>query len=333
MLDAVSLFVGTYGRGIVPLVYRPSDDRLEAGTAVPSAGNASYGVFDPERNLHYIVDEQDKGTVGVWRQAGHEWHCLLVVPSGGEAPCFVSLDADRRRMAVANYKSGHVAIYPLDGHGLPIGEAVRHAHTGNGPNAERQDGPHAHCARFHRGWLYQTDLGTDDVLAYDPEGGANVAFRLPTGQGPRHIVFHPRLPVAYVITELGSRIFALTLEADGQFSQRQVVSTLPDGAAPGSLGGHLALNRAGNRLYASNRGHDSIAVFAVGDDGALALMQVAPAHGRSPRFFRLLEDHGRVLVAHQNGNSVVCLALDGDGRIGALSQTLAVEQPAYIGVL
>jgi len=187
--------------------------------------------------------------------------------------------------------------------------------------------------RFHKDWLYQTDLGTDEVLAYPPDGGGNIAFRLPAGQGPRHILFHPRLPVAFVVTELGSRIFVLTLEADGQFSQKQVVSTLPADAAPGSLGGHLALNRAGDRLYGSNRGHDSIATFAVADDGTLTLMRITPSHGQSPRFFRLLEDHRRILVAHQNGNSLACLAMNGDGSVGDLKQTVAIGQPAYIGRL
>lgn len=332
MDEAVNLFAGTYA-GLVPLTYRPADDRLETGVVVPAAGSASYGVFDAVRRLNYLVDERDGGTVGVWRQSGHEWHCLLVVPSHGDAPCFVSLDAERRHLAVANYKSGHVAVYRLDDDGLPVAEAAVHAHAGSGPNADRQDGPHAHCVRFHGGWLYQTDLGTDEVLAYGPHGTRNVAFRAPAGQGPRHIVFHPRLSTAYLLTELGSRIFVLALEADGRFSQRQAVPTLPPGAADGSLGGHLAMNRAGDRLYASNRGHDSIAVFAVRDDGTVELMQIVPSHGQSPRFFRLLEDHGRILVAHQNGNSIACLAMNGDGTVAGLRHGVAVEQPAYIGRL
>lgn len=327
----MNLFVGTYAIGLVPLIYRPAEDRLDLGDPLPAIENASYGDCDDVRDLHYLVNERDNGALGVWRRLGGEWHCLLTVSSGGAAPCFVSLDAERRQVAVANYKSGTIAIYRLDEFGLPIGDALVHENNGRGPNADRQDGPHAHCVRFHHGRLYQTDLGTDEIRIYDPDG-SHSRFRLPAGQGPRHIVFHPRHAVAYVLTELGSRIFTLFLDTNGRLVEGESVSTLPENASE-SLGGHLALNRAGDRLYASNRGHDSIAVFAVRDDGHLDLMQIAPAHGKSPRFFRLLEDHQRMLVAHQSGNSLICLGLNADGTIAGLLDSVAVEQPAYIGLL
>jgi len=332
-MERLNLFVGTYGQGLVPLIYRPADDRLEPGQPVPAIANASYGAFDPKRGLHYFVDEEDKGTVGVWRLADGRWQCLLVVPSHGEAPCFVSLDAGRWRMAVANYQSGQVAIYRLDDDGLPAGDAEVHANTGHGPNPERQDGPHAHCVRFHNDWLYQTDLGTDQVLAYAPDGSRSVAFGAPPGQGPRHILFHPRLEVAYLVTELGSRLLTLDIAADGRLTERHSVSTLPPDAPPGSLGGHIGLNRAGDRLYVTNRGHDSVATFAVADDGSLDLMDIALTHGKSPRHFHLIEDYGRMLVAHEEGNSVVMLALNGDGTVAGLCQTLSMAQPAFIGIL
>jgi len=332
-MDRLDLFVGTYGQGLVPLTYWPADDRLEPDQPVPAIANASYGTFDPERRLHYFVDEQDKGTVGIWRFADGRWRCLLVVPSHGEAPCFVSLDAERRRMAVANYQSGQAAIYRLDDDGLPAGDAEVHANTGHGPNAERQEGPHAHCVRFYRDQLYQTNLGTDQILAYAPDGARLVAFSAPPAQGPRHILFHPRLEVAYLVTELGSRLFTLDIAPDGRLAERHSVPTLPPDAPAGSLGGHIGLNRAGDRLYVTNRGHDSVATFAVANDGSLDLMDIALTHGKSPRHFHLLEDHGRMLVAHENGNSVVMLALKGDGTVAGLRQTLSMAQPAFIGIL
>jgi len=332
-MDEVNLFVGTYGQGLVPLTYRRVDDRLEPGQPVPAIANASYGAFDPERGLHYLVDEQDKGTVGVWRFADGGWQCIAVVPSHGEAPCFVSLDADKRRMAVANYNNGRVAVDRLDDDGVPSGDAEVHANSGHGPNAERQEGPHAHCVRFHNGLLYQTDLGTDQVLAYAPDGSRFVAFTAPPGQGPRHILFHPRLSTAYLVTELGSRLFTLDVLDDGLLTERCSVSTLPPDAPAGSLGGHLALNSTADRLYVTNRGHDSIATFTVSDDGTPSLMGIAPSHGKSPRYFHLLEDHGRMLVAHEEGNSVVSLAVHADGTVADLRQTVPVDQPAFIGVI
>ncbi|MBW8879879.1 MAG: lactonase family protein [Asticcacaulis sp.] len=335
MTQGLDLFVGAYsseqGKGLYPLTWWPDEDRLELHDPVAAIENASYGAHDHERGLHYLVNERENGALGVWRCNGGAWQCLATVPTEGNAPCFVTLDPERQHVAVANYASGNIAVYGLDDRGLPAGPPVIHAHTGHGPNAARQDGPHAHCVRYHQGVLYQTDLGTDEVLAFAPDGSRSTAFRAPAGQGPRHIVFHPVHPIAYLVTELGSRAFVLSTADGFSFTERQNLSTLPADAPAGSLGGHLALNRAGDRLYVTNRGHDSVAVFAVGDDGHLDLMQIAPAHGQSPRFLCLLEDHRRVLIAHQNGDSLACLGLNGDGTVADVRQAVAVAKPAYIG--
>ena len=121
--------------------------------------------------------------------------------------------------------------------------------------------------------------------------------------------------------------------ADGRLEEIQRLSTLPDGYAGESLGGHIAMNAAVTRLYVSNRGHDSLAVFAIADDGQITLLQHASTHSRSPRHFHLAEAIGRIIVAHQNGNSVVVLALEDDGRIRERKAALPVPQAAFIGAL
>src|SRR5215217_1804259 len=256
-------------------------------------------------------------------------------PRRGEAPCFVAVDPEGELLAVANYGSGSVVLFKLDPEtGVILPPRRIYRHHGQGPDLDRQDGPHAHCARFHGGFLYATDLGADTVMALDyraVESEPFVALTVPAGQGPRHILFHPRRPCAYLLTELGSRIFLLDRAEDGRLVERQSLSTLPIGFTGDSLGGHLAMSCDGSRLYVSNRGHDSLGLFDIGEDGLLSLRQIAPTHGASPRHFRLVEGRGRILVAHEEGGGVCVLEMAVDGGVGGLLQALPLAKAAFIG--
>jgi 6-phosphogluconolactonase len=338
----VELFVGTYSdgdsRGLTRLAYVPHDDFWTLQPWTHAVENASYAAYSPRHGLHYVLDERAPGRLGVYRLQGPDWERLADLPTGGDMPCFVTLDPAGAALAVANYASGSVSLYRLDSaSGLPQGPPETHGNIGGGPNAERQDGPHAHCVQFHNGRLYRTDLGADEVLAHelDPATGRLgppfTALRLPAGQGPRHIAFHPTAPVAYVLTELGSRLFTLAVQADGRLRQVADVSTLPAGFSGDSLGGHLALSPQGDRLYASNRGHDSIAVFAIGEGTEPVLLQIAPSHGRSPRHFCLLQEPRHMVVAHEEGGSLSVLAMAGDGTIAGLRQSLPLKKPVFVG--
>ncbi len=338
------LYVGTYSsgnsRGIYPLSYKRDAGEWLLCEPIREIENASYASFNTRHGLHYLLNEQDAGSIAAYKctEAG-EWRQLSTVPTGGDAPCFVSINPANSALAVANYKSGEIAIYRLcEETGLPTGPAVIQRNHGSGPNKDRQDGPHAHCVLFWAHHLYNTDLGTDEILARSYDAGAHVvgepfiAFQLPPGQGPRHIVFHPFLRLAYVLTELCSEIFVLAANADGTLHEVQRLSNLPAGYGGDSLGGHIALNAASTRLYASNRGHDSIAVYGVAADGRLSRIQIAPTSGKSPRLFAILDDIAKIVVAHEKGDSVVALDLDSDGTILAASASLAVPQPAFIGL-
>ena len=143
---------------------------------------------------------------------------------------------------------------------------------GAGQINDRQDGPHAHCALFGGDgrWLYHVDLCTDQVLAYllIAENGSLsepiVAYQSARGAGPRHLVLHPRLPIAFLVSELGGTLTMLQV-GDGSFAERQTGTTAPADYSGENLGSYLELNEAGNRIYVTKRGHDSVAVFALGD--------------------------------------------------------------------
>ena len=224
-----------------------------------------------------------------------------------------------------------------------------HANTGSGPNAERQQSPHAHWVGFglDNRFLYATDLGTDQVLAFavDLEHGTlgtpHTAFAAPPGSGPRHLLFHARHPrKAYLACELTSMLIVLDVE-DGMLRHRAALSTLPVDCTEANIVAHIAANAAGDRLYVSNRGHDSIAVFALddeGDDGAddggdgrgdgrrgVTPIQHIASGGASPRFFLISEDERRMIVVHERDHRVTVLDILPDGTLAPTD--LAVEIP------
>ncbi len=334
-LDHARIAIGTYAGGGGEGVYAIAD-RWTLGDVYRGALNASFGAYASRFGLHYLVDERDDGAIGVHRHTRTGWECLARVSVAGDAPCHVALDHAQTRLAVANYASGSMSLVRLDDAGLPVGPPSTHANCGHGPNAERQEGPHAHWVGFSPDdrWLYQTDLGTDQILAYpvgdDGLGTPIVAYAAPAGSGPRHLLLHPHDPTrAYLISEMASTLTVLD-RSEGRFQARATISTLPNDWHGETIVAHIAMNHAGDRLYVSNRGHDSIAVFALDADGLPSLLQHTPAGGAYPRFFRLMEDDGYMIVANEKSQTVTVLTLTDDGRLEPTGINLPVPGAAYI---
>jgi 6-phosphogluconolactonase len=335
-----TLHVGTYaragGEGLYAL--RRADNGLwELGEAYAGARNASFGVYSKRFDLHFLVDEQAAGAIGIFRHDGSGWRQLAHIPSYGAAPCYLALDAAETCLAAANYESGSIALFRLDTDtGIPNDPPVIRAHDGRGPVPDRQEKSHAHCVRFSpdQQWLYHVDLGTDQIRAYafdsahDILGEGTTAWSAPPGSGPRHLLFHPHRPLALLVSELASTLTVLQV-ADGNLATRQVVSTLPQGYGGESLGGHLAVNQAGNRVYVTNRGHDSLAVFAL-DAAGLTLLQHVPSGGASPRFFRLIEPERLLVLANEEGGTLSFFGVAEDGTLAPRNEGVSVPGPAFV---
>jgi len=329
------LHVGTYarlhGRGLYPL--REEVDGWMVGEPFGDAANASFGAWSTRFDLHYLVDEADHH-VGIFRRRGGEWETVARIETNGAEPCHLALDDDQGRLAIANYGSGSLTLFQLDRtNGLPVGPERVHRNGGRGPNDERQDGPHAHWVGFRDGWLFQTDLGTDQVLAFHVDGkrmlDEPVAFAAPPGSGPRFIAFDPTRPIAFLVSELASSL--TVLEVDGpRLTARETLSTLPEGFSGKSLGGHILLNHAADRLYVTNRGHDSIAVFALAEDGSPSLLQHVPSRGESPRFLLLLEEEQRLFVANEEGGSVAVFGVAEDGTLQPHGQPIPIPGAVFL---
>ncbi|UZK65355.1 lactonase family protein [Sphingomonas sp. M1-B02] len=335
----MELHVGTYtdagGAGLYRLPY--GNGSWSLGEAYGFAPNASFGAYSRRYDLNYLVDERDEGVLRVLRRVGIEWQPLARLPTQGALPCYVALSADEAWLAVANYGSGSMALFRLDSEsGLPGDPVALRTNQGHGPVADRQEGPHAHCVIFSPDgrWLYQTDLGTDQVLAFAFDGAhgladaPRVAFAAAAGSGPRHLVFHPHRPIAFLVSELASTLTMFDV-GEGALSARQSVSTLPSGFGGKSLGGHIGINAAGDRIYVTNRGHDSIATFALDAAGRVSLLEHIPSEGASPRFFLLLDERRRMLVANEEGNSVTVFEIEPDGTL-AKSAEVAVPAPVFL---
>lgn len=332
------LIAGTYasrgGAGVVPMT--GTADSWTAGAPVAAIRNASFGAASRDGRFRYLLDESEAGRLGIYDRS---LKSLGSVSTLGAHPCHAALSPDGGMLAVANYSSGNVTLWRLDREtGLPVGEAQSVAHRGSGPNQRRQTGPHAHWVGFSRDGrtLHAVDLGADAVFAHriDPASGrvtrSDVAYRAAPGSGPRHLAWHPRLPVAYLLAELANTVTVLRAGADGGFTAGTTLSTLPAGFDGPSSGAHIAVNRSGTRLYLSNRGHDSIAVFAIARDAGLSLIQHVSCGGHWPRLFLLREDRGELLVANERSGNVAVLRIQGDGRLGEPERGPAVAGVVFL---
>jgi 6-phosphogluconolactonase len=260
------------------------------------------------------------------------------------------VDRSGHAALVANYVGGNVALLPLDGSGS-LGSATHtDQHQGKGPNAERQEGPHAHCIVTDPSNRYAlaTDLGVDTVFMYRLDLGRGALTPLAegyahvkAGAGPRHLAFHPRLPIVYVVNELDSTITTLGFNAERPaLTALDTRSTLPAGYTGTSFVADIHVAPSGRVLYTSNRGHNSIALFTIAEStGALTLEQTISTNGEWPRNFTLDPTGRWLLVGNQNSGSIVVFARDErTGKLSPTPQRLELPSPvclrfrAHVGV-
>jgi 6-phosphogluconolactonase len=352
------LYVGTYtegGRtdGIYLVRFDRRTGKLRRVGAVAAGANPSFLAIHPNGRTLYAVNEVEKydgkasGAVSAFAIANDTGALTRrnEQPSEGGAPCFVSVDRSGRVVLVANYAGGSVAALPIEADGsLAAPTHVAH-HTGSGPNAERQEAPHAHCIvpdpsnRF----ALSADLGADRVFVYRLDLESKSLRRVESGDavmragaGPRHIAFHPTLPFVFVTNELDSTVATLRFDAErGALSPLDTRSTLPAGWKGTNYPADIHIASTGRTLYASNRGHNSIAVFSVAAaTGALTLDQVVSTDGDWPRNFGLDPSGRWLLVANQKSDSVVVFARDQKtGRLTPTRERIALPSPVCLRFL
>ena len=341
----VALSVGTYATdadaGLYPMGSYISSDDFHVWPPKAGVLNASWGLTAGPKRYNYVVNEQAAGMIGIY---DNSWTKVGEVSSQGDSPCYVSTDASGKWLACANYNTGNVVFFPIDpATGLP-GTPVIRQNKGKSKDPDRQAGPHAHFVQFAPGnsAVFSIDLGTDEVCNYsfDPEAGKigqkTTALRLPKGSGPRHMVFHRDGLHVYIVSELANTITMCEQTNMTTLDAKQTISTLPKDFTGHSQAAEIAINGRGTHLYVSNRGHNSIAVFNIADDGKLTPLQTISCGGDWPRHFVLLEDdylaaQPRLIVANQNSNNVVPFRVQPDGTLVQQGKILDIPKPVFIG--
>lgn len=337
----VRAYLGTYttwpggGKGVGVGLYDPATGRLRVTGVVEGVPNPSF-VVEAGRRL-YAVNEQADGEVTALAVGPDGVPEVINSRStGGADPCHLALH--RGFLLSANYGSGSVAVHPVRPDG-GLGERTDLVeHTGSGPDPERQAEPHAHqVLPDPRGdFVLAVDLGTDSVYSYrlDDRGRLTPAgtARLHPGAGPRHLAFHPSGRFAYIANELDSTITVAGYER-GVLKPGPRLSTLPEGVptTPRNYPAEVVVSADGRFAYLSNRGHDSVAVFAVERGGAaLRLVGTTPVGGAFPRHITLDRTGRFLLAANQNSDNVTTFAVD--RATGALRQVGSVDTPIPVCV-
>lgn len=261
----------------------------------------------------------------------------------GTASCFVEVDRTGRSVLVANYSSGSVISYGVQPDG-GLSEPVTFVqHIGGSVNEARQKEPHAHCfiispdGRF----AFAADLGLDQVVAYSLETktaqlkpGRQPFVRTMPGAGPRHAIFHPDGRKFYVINELlNSVTYFEYVPTEGLLIERQTISTLPSDFKGESYCADLKITPDGRFLYGTNRGHDSLAMYSIGDDGQLTLLGIEPSLGKGPQNLAITADGSTLLCANMPGNNLGVFQIEKDGRLKSAGEPVQVTSPSCIRIL
>ncbi|MFL6448317.1 MAG: lactonase family protein [Bryobacteraceae bacterium] len=343
------LYVGNYSNGIQAFRYDPQALALQPVGMVGEMQRPSFLTLHPNGRFLYAVSEigNDGGSQGyVYAfsvdQPTGKLHFLNRQPSAGGGPCHLVVNKSGKFLLVANYGSGSVADFPLKDDGSIGDLASKLQFEGSGPDQKRQKGPHAHAVVLSSDdrFLFVPDLGTDlvRIFRFEPRTGALTANKpgsasVKPGAGPRHFAIAPNGRFAYVLDEMGSSVTAFKLDgSSGALTEIEAVSTLPDDNTKINNSAEIQIDPAGNFLYASNRGHDSIAVFSIDrQSGKLNRVQIVPSGGATPRNFTIDPAGKHVLVANQDSNNIVLFDRDlKTGKLTPADKTVTSPSPVCL---
>jgi 6-phosphogluconolactonase len=361
------VLVGTYthktaSKGIYAFSYDTETGKLTPKGVAAETPDPSFVAIHPNGKYAYAVNETGKqSTVSAFALDAQTGKLTLLnqLPALGEDPCYISFDRTGKFVLIANYTSGNVAVFPI----LPDGQLGEHTavvtDTGTlGPNKERQEGPHAHWIELSARNLYAyvADLGLDRVLIYKfdaakgtltpadaPSSAANAATgsakpndafsaTLSPGTGPRHVAFSRDRNFMYVLGEVKSTVTVFANDTGESYRAIQTLSTLPAGFSGRNDTAEIAMHPNGKWLYASNRGNDTIAVFAVEPGkGTLRLVADVPTGGKEPRHFAIDPPGKYLLAENQNSDTIVTFRIDAaSGKLTPSGDIVQVPAPVCL---
>ncbi|MEP6743515.1 MAG: lactonase family protein [bacterium] len=347
-------YVGTYTTGKSEGIYlyrlKLSSGELQHVATTSHVINPSFLALAPSRRYLYAVNEvgefagKKSGAVSAFAfdQRTGQLRLLNQQASLGSDPCYVEVDARGRFVLVANYTGGNVSVFPVQSDGT-LGEATDMKQgQGASVNPERQEGPHAHYIALDptNQFAYSCDLGTDKIMIFrfDQRLGKLLPGEPPwvqvkPGAGPRHLAFHPTGKYIFVLNELHSTVTAFTRDpVKGSLKELQTLTTLPKDFTGPNTGAEIVVSADGRFLYCSNRGHDSIAIFAVNPrDGVLTSIGHEFTQGKTPRNVAIDPTGTFLLAANQKSDNIVVFRVDQrTGRLSSTNQRAEVPSPVCL---
>jgi 6-phosphogluconolactonase len=351
-------YVGTYteegskSKGIY--VYRFDAETTEItplGLAAETT-NPSFVALHPNGRFLYAVNGVDfkgpnSGGVSAFSidRVSGKLTFLNEVPSRGADPCYLTVDKTGKYVLVANYAGGSLAVFPVLADGK-LGEAsTLLQHTGHGTNPERQEKAHVHSVDLSRDnrFAMVDDLGLDQLFVYKFDGATGTLTpndppfaKFAPGAGPRHFVLSPTGKFAYVIAEMQSTVTAFSNdERAGTLHRLQTISTLPKGFAGQNDDAEIEIDPSGKFLYASNRGSDTVTVFAIDPrKGTLTPLESTPTQGKVPRSFEIDQTGKFLFAANQKSDNIVVFRIDPKtGHLTPTGKVLDVGSPVCVKFL
>ena len=343
----ISFYIGTYtkpggSKGIYCGVLNLDTGAARITGVVAEVKNPTFLALHPNRKFLYANIEQDGGAVAAWEiEKDGSLRLLNTQSTRKSTNCHVWVDASGRNLLATSYGSATVTCAPIQADGS-LGELTAFIqHTGSGPNPTRQNEAHAHAVYTNGAFAYVCDLGTDDVFVYQFDAAKGTltphnppGAKVPPGSGPRHLAFHPKGGFAYVCNEMAGTVTVFAHDAaKGTLAAMQTLSTLPAGTpdADQNSTAEIFCHPNVKFVFVSNRGHDSIATFAIGADGRLTFIEAAPVHVKNPRGFNLTPD-GRWLIAggQDSANLTIHKVDAATGRLTFTGEITGIAMPVSV---
>lgn len=338
------LFIGTYtdyshSRGIYSISFDTAQQSFALlGSSYAGINPSFLALYD---DCIYTANEvTETGLVAAFaiEKDGVSLRPLGVAKSPGSSTCHIAIKHKGPYLYGSNYGSGNVFGIKLAKDGSFTEQVAFCQHEGHGPNKNRQEGPHAHSTGVSpdEHHLIAADLGCDELRVYkinvDGELVLVQTVATPPGEGPRHFVFHPDRFLVYVLAELGNNVLTYRWsESKSDLTLIDHKSTLPEGFEGESIAADIHLSHDARFLYVSNRGHDSITVFSLDEEGIPCFCNSSPSGGKSPRNFWIAPSGSHLLVANQDSDNIVAFPRDTDtGLLGPAVAEISIPKPVCI---
>jgi 6-phosphogluconolactonase len=339
-----SIYVGSYTTGEskgITKVGLLKDGTFSASVLVAESENPSFITFTKDQKYLLATNEVDIEGTGTIESFEILEDSLVLINrelSGGAHPCFISANKDGY-VLTSNYSGGNIGLHQLNKGKLSVLlDTANHIGKGNHP---RQDAPHAHSAWFvpNDSLIIAVDLGTNELWFYciDKETNQLKPFSqskllLPQEAGPRHLCFHPNGKWIYVLNELSNTISLVIRNITGTFILAESFKLLPTDFMEYNTAAHIVIASDGKFIYASNRGHNSIAIFGIDqENGTLYFVAHESTHGTSPRHFALSPNEEFMIVANMDSDNLV--SFKRDKKTGLLSYLSQTRSPTPVCVL